>query len=568
MKIEKSSLLSAAACFFFLGLIGVGLFPQSAADPLMMLPFATLSIALIATNRLTKLEIEPLILLPLLMLWLSWIVSGLTSTIPFPSKVTLMIFATLPVATLTAQNLKFSPLHFLGWLALPFAGYTLWEAMNGVIRPQSPFEDSNLLGLFFALSTLSLFPHLASGTKKPIRMIAALIALTLTAALIVTQSRSALLCLLAGALVFGLLTLRARPNLSRTTWASLGGGLVGVIALTFATGLADRFVIWSNGTLDANITGRLAIWKAAATMATQHPLTGFGLGTFHLYYPQFRLNGDNSQGWMAHMDPLQSAIECGWLSAVALYLVFIAAALLVIKHRKVLTPIQTTSATILTAFFIAMHLNYPLHSVPFLMICGCALATLTFPNTKKQIPLALSWGLLITLLSSLWILFQATMTLMLLTESKMAANLHNQERFDKAISACLTDGDKDFPDCRIMAAKFMIMAQTPDKERILKLLDDAEVANPVSPETPYQRALLESQQTPSSDDRILAYLQLSLTRNPAYWPARRMAIGIYVTRKEPEKAKALLQSGMIYRYAPPTRNDIRRVSKELGIDLK
>lgn len=100
---------------------------------------------------------------------------------------------------------------------------------------------------------------------------------------------------------------------------------------------------------------------------------------------------------MAHMDPLQSAIESGWLSPLALYLVFAALTFVIIKHRKVLSPLQISSAAILSAFFINMHLNYPLHSVPFFDDSRSRHRHAYFSRHKTKSPLGLSWGLLITL---------------------------------------------------------------------------------------------------------------------------------------------------------------------------
>lgn len=85
-----------------------------------------------------------------------------------------------------------------------------------------------------------------------------------------------------------------RHGLSHTQPQSMAETLAGkrqlraaliVTTLLFITGFSDRFSVWTNGTLDSNIAGRFAIWTAATNMATMHPLTGFGLGTFHLYYP-------------------------------------------------------------------------------------------------------------------------------------------------------------------------------------------------------------------------------------------------------------------------------------------
>ena len=545
--------------FLMLGALTLGLFPQSAGDPVMMIPFFIMSSALIFSGGLFKIPTQDPTLLVLIILWFLWLVSAIHSAVPFPSKVTWIIFSALPTAYILARTTHKTPLSCLSLICAPFAIYTIWQTTQGIHRPNAPFDDANSLGLFYAFGILSAIPVLQTHPHRYVRIFFRLIIITLIGALALTQSRSALLCIISGGVFYFLINTKITTYLNKKTLIKIALAITPVIALLFATGFIQRLGIFP--------TGRIAIWQGAANMATEHPFMGFGLGTFHLYYPPYRKEGDDSLGWMVHMDPLQTAIESGWITTALLYILFITPLAYLYKNRHTITQNQIGAGAILIAFFIGMHLNYPMHIVPFLIILGMGLAIISPHFSAKPIPIITSCSITIALLSAIWTMTQTSTTLMLAEETQKSYLLQDQSRFDAAISACINDGDKDFPDCRLMAARFLTLATATaharNHEEIESLLTIAEQASPTSPEPNYLRALNLLKENSARMDDALSLLKTSLSLNPAYWPSRRLAIEILIKKGNNGAARAILNEGLIYPYATQVRDDISRIRKTL-----
>lgn len=536
----------------------IGLIPQSGDHPLMLVPFLLMATILILLNKILKLSLQDPMLLAILGLWLIWGTSGLLSPVPFPSKITWLIFGALPLAYMMGATLK---THFLPLTALTAASLALYAfydfVVSGHFRPDFPFDDANLLGIFFATGILASLRYKFTWVFIPI----------ILGALILTESRTALLALILGAIPFFFLHKKQPLETlikNKMVWAVTLTLLVVIIPLTLITHFDDRLLL----TMEHS-TGRLAIWKASLNMAMIHPLTGLGLGTFHLHYPVFRLAGDDSLGWMVHMEPLQSAVESGWLSTLLLYIIFIMADLQTYakKQNKNLSKDQIIATSILVVIFVSMHLTYPLHTLPFLMIMGLCLATLykkTTPYNQSALSLAFSTPLLLTLLGTIWLALSGVYTFMIWNETQTARRLHDQKKFDATLTECLDHGDPTFPDCRLMAARFLSLAQKADTHQMIRLLDEAEHANPINPEIPYLRARSLLITDPNQTGKILPLLEESLRRNPQFWPARKMTINVMLNTGQKTQAQTILEQGLIYPYPKQTRLEIESLRTQIN----
>lgn len=164
---------------------------------------------------------------------------------------------------------------FNGGLALHhyFAGLGLvaGERVEGV----GIFGDPNDLALSFVV-VVPLVVALWRAEKWPIlRGLWATVLGLLLAGVRVTFSRGGLL----GLLVALFLTLRERIRRPAARWAFyLFGGLIAaaLVHLTFQ----ERGTPFTQVTLEQNVAGRLAAWKAGARMMLDKPLTGVGYGYF------------------------------------------------------------------------------------------------------------------------------------------------------------------------------------------------------------------------------------------------------------------------------------------------
>lgn len=589
----------------FLIALVAGLIPQSADHPLILAPFLLIAAFLLVSGEIARMDRRDVFLFVLLAFWAVCGVSGLFSTVAFPAKVSWIILGALPLAYLQGKIISsrffFSALSIIGAVAGLFA---TWQALHGVDRPSFPFDDANLLGLLLTCGalaslhdkrTLFLFP-LCAG------------------AMILTESRTALLALGFGGLLPVWMIFRDTAQ-RRILIYAIPAIIVFLGALSLATGFHDRLTDITHGA-----QGRIALWTAAIRMAGIEPFTGLGLGTFHLHYPPFRLAGDNSLGWMVHMEPLQILVECGWGAFLLLYALFVLGALRVrslfrakpktphtvipdkgsnadrrsgiqrmraAKLHKIWIPFvpatltgrangmtvsvtnpyepvykagrlardHVTAASLLCAFFLAMHLTYPLHVAGFLVMAGGCFAILSREKTESQteppVFWALSGPLFLAIIGMVLIALQTIYTFMIWSEVKHAAHLHNQKKFDALMRECLDKGDPDFPDCKIMAARFITLAPRGDQTEARRLLDLADRNHPLNPEIPFLRARIAGASAESQD-----FLRESIRRNPLYWPARKALILNALERKNIAEAQKYLEEGLIYPYSPTIRHDI------------
>jgi hypothetical protein len=86
------------------------------------------------------------------------------------------------------------------------------------------------------------------------------------------------------------------------------------------------------------VTERKLIWQATGQIIHDHFWLGTGLGSFTYFYPRYRLPGDFSDGYFAHMDPLQFWAEMGILAPVLFYAVLVAIFLRTLRATQASNP--------------------------------------------------------------------------------------------------------------------------------------------------------------------------------------------------------------------------------------
>lgn len=179
------------------------------------------------------------------------------------------------------------------------------------------FVHPVVYGEQMAVAALGAACVLLRPTLKASRAAAASFAALVFAALVLSQTRMALLSFLAGFAVVALLEPRARR------WA-----LLALLAVA-AVAVAWEFVPNGGRKLSAFFapydpenphTARWALWNAAWRMFRDHPLLGLGPGNYQYYFPAYhvgRLDGDATWG-SAHNLYLHQLAERGALGALAL----------------------------------------------------------------------------------------------------------------------------------------------------------------------------------------------------------------------------------------------------------
>lgn len=201
--------------------------------------------------------------------------------------------------------------------------------VNGQVRV--PFQNPNNLSALFLLGLMPICGVVLSASKPRVRLGATIVAMILMMGIVIVNGRAVLGLSLVGLAALGILC-RGRGR------RALGG--LGLTLLAGVMALAAQLLAASPGRmagapvrfdalLDAgndSVRSRLALWRATLHMIRDHLPGGTGYGTFHLFYPQYRLTGDAvSAGYMAHNDLLQLTAELGVGAALLLAVVVVTA---------------------------------------------------------------------------------------------------------------------------------------------------------------------------------------------------------------------------------------------------
>lgn len=208
------------------------------------------------------------------------------------------------------------------WAVIQF--FFLFDDYGGRIR--HPFFDPNSMA---GMMNMGLFPAAALYLRAQDRRRSCLffcLTLVFYAGLLVTQSRGGMLGMSVSMLV--LLILSARPLQERGLKITALCALLFVLPVLLQMyGLAfhDRGIAKGFGAgLVEDTTDRIALWKASWHMIRDHFWTGTGLASFTYHYGAYRLPIDRSDGYFAHMDPLQFWVEMGVAAPILFYAVLTA----------------------------------------------------------------------------------------------------------------------------------------------------------------------------------------------------------------------------------------------------
>lgn len=188
---------------------------------------------------------------------------------------------------------------------------------DGMMVRAHGFVHPVVFGEQMAIAALGGACVLLRPTLKASRGAAAFFTALIFAALILSQTRMALLSFLAGFAIVALLEPRARR------WA------LPALLLVAAVGLAWEFIPNGGRTISALLApydasnphqARWALWDAALKMFRDHPLFGVGPGGYHRLFSSYHAGSlDGESGWgSAHNLYLHQLAERGALGALAL----------------------------------------------------------------------------------------------------------------------------------------------------------------------------------------------------------------------------------------------------------
>jgi O-antigen ligase len=230
-----------------------------------------------------------------------------------------------------------------------------------------------------------LFPFAALGSVKSglsasKRALLGFAALLMIATVFLCGSRGGFVCVLLQAILFTVMLLWR----SRRIGLVLSVTLLFIVTAAFGTWLGSDRLLGRLGEVRKE-SGRLEIAKDSIRMVEQHPLTGWGLGTFPVVYPKFRSFATDLFVNEAHNDFVQLLVETGVLGFTA------GMALLVLVYiqgfRKIPRTLFSTwrsisvGASLIGVTGLAVHslfdfnLQIPANALLFYVLCALAGST-------------------------------------------------------------------------------------------------------------------------------------------------------------------------------------------------
>ncbi len=192
---------------------------------------------------------------------------------------------------------------------------------RGISAVQGPFVNCNHLGSFLCLLLpLALAEALRATTRRRAAIALALAGLAFAVS-VATLSRGALLGLGLGVGAFALLERRrlfGRVGVAPVVAVGLGTVAFSALAADALSGGRLRRLLAPETLLDGS--GKLGIWRMAAAVLGDHPVTGVGRGAFASVHWGYRTGPHESQAAWAESSYLQLLVDVGLPAAIAILL--------------------------------------------------------------------------------------------------------------------------------------------------------------------------------------------------------------------------------------------------------
>lgn len=537
--------------------------------------------------------------------WLWLVLSLLWSTTPYVSTMFTIILSILPgffaVCIMAQKPQEWVTGHALVmWLAI--GGFAVWALIQFLFfydtygpRIHHPFLDPNsLAGLLNLAVAPSVGLFMAARGRVPV-LLTGLALVIFYAALVVTQSRAGFAS--CAVVVFLLLPFAIWRNPGGFPWQRLlfvAATAVLVPVLANIGGVLDYNLLDGSAAQTAaeapsligdtrSIEDRFYLWQSTWNMIKDHFWFGTGLASFYFYYPRYRLPLDRSDGFFAHMDPLQYWAEMGVMAPLLFYGVLICVLLRTIQAVHRAAPADLAGRMKVMASFCGMlavtahaHLNYHLYMPGLLLplsmllaywymateqILGDAQYRLVWKPAGWQRKAGIGIFALILLLAGGWMVRTSASTYML-SKVQAIASTGNEAEAMRMLHLAGVVAPGSFGRYQEYEARFRIAtlwsnARNMNKEDVRRLyeesmhfLDEAQALNPAFTALWDLRARLNYAVNGIliNDGRELAIRELHrvIEANPLAADSRVGLANIYQAQGELRKAAQVLEEGVMW----------------------
>lgn len=326
-----------------------------------------------------------------------------------------------------------------------------------------------------------------------------------------------------------------------------------------------------------SISDRWHLWASTWLMIMDHPFMGGGIGTFYYTYGAYRTPQDMSDGYFAHMDPLQFGAEAGIILPAIFYFILIAVlwrTVRALRQNNVMPGLRLKIVTSFTAMLVVVghaHIDFHLYMGAILIPLGVLLSYwyLTTAQALEEREgasiLSSVWGrrcqiiaMIIVLVGpGLW-LTRSMMAILYVRQSVVLINNQEWDQADKNLKrAALWAPQSYFNVPQYQARLYMARLQNqqsgedarPLYEAGLDSINKAIDENRIFSNLYQDRARLyvlaaEKNLDVDAYDKAIADLKYVLARDPLYIDARIRLADIYKARGETQNALEVLEDGL------------------------
>ncbi len=327
-------------------------------------------------------------LLWMALFWLLTLLSVFHSAIFNVSFMAFCYFSVLPLTFLVfsirgtekqfTQVLKVSAVIYAGlsfWALLQF--FVFGEYFQG--RAHHPLINPNSLAALLSLGFFCALGWMLGAQKRLQSNSALLLCILIFGGIVSTGSRGALFAMIPVMIMF-FVVMRDQARVHWRCLGILGVSCAALFCLTiFGVIHNDTLIARVSDTVALNLkditSNRDSLWLATIAMIKAHGFWGTGIGTYFLYFPEFRLADDNWGAYYAHSDPLQFWAELGVLGPVLFYAFIIS---VVIRTWQALNRAKDVTQRLqvfvpfcaLGAMVIHTHVTFNLYNFSILFVSG------------------------------------------------------------------------------------------------------------------------------------------------------------------------------------------------------
>lgn len=326
--------------------------------------------------------------------WLLALASVFWSEAKTVSLIGFCFFTALPltffVGVMAGKEAFFKMIAYA--LGAVFALLSIWSVvqfffLNAYFGGQArhPLADPSSLGALFSLALFCSLGWILAAQDKTARIWAILLSTLLLCGILSTVARGPVFAFLPGIILFCILLWPQVKAQKKALFIVLLGGLACYGAMQ--TGIEKRMDMGERifGTVTMQMeditNSRTKIWASSVDMIKDRPWLGTGIGTFFLYFPEYRRTNHADGAYMAHNDPLQFWVEMGVLGSFLFYAFVISAGLRSFDALKVLKEGRTQERIVVVSIFSALaamvvqsHVSFNLYNLSILMVTGFLLA--------------------------------------------------------------------------------------------------------------------------------------------------------------------------------------------------